>query len=150
MSKPSDTKSAPETAPKTTKSGPGGARPGAGRPPGKSEATKRKEARLRRELKAALADMTDARADALASDPFEALTFILRTHLKAGDLTSAAGIAKELLPFTRPKLSSSDPMLPLPADMEPDAPAQPDEELPPGGIIDPTSAPRLSANADGS
>ena len=126
-----------ETSPKKPKVG--GPRPGSGRPPGvKNKATKAREARLRRELKAALADMTDEVAQELSADPFTAMTRILQIYLKSGDLTGAAAIAKELLPFTRPKLSSAEALQPMPADLMGDPPAEPDEPLPEGmTIIDP-------------
>ena len=116
----------------------GGARPGAGRPKGKkNSATVKREAKLKRALRAELADMSPERAQELADDPFAALTAILRTYLAAGDFAAAASTARELLPYCRPKLSSAEALQPLPADLEPDAPAQPDEPGPPGGIIDP-------------
>lgn len=107
-----------------------------------------REARLKRALRAELAEMTPERAQELADDPFQALTFILRTHLKAGDLSAAAATARELLPYCKSKKAAVDPEREaLPEDMQPDPEPQPDEPIPEGGVVEGRT--RLSANADG-
>jgi hypothetical protein len=63
-------------------------------------------------------------------DPYEALAFVLKTYLASGNLAGVVAVSREMLPYSRPRLASTTPNTPLPADMEPDSPPTPDEPGP--------------------
>lgn len=132
---------------KPSKSKRGGARPGAGRPLGRlSASTRAREKRVKKEVAAVLAALAPEKLDELCDDPLEALRFALRCHLGAGDLAGIASVAERMLPYCRPKLSSETALVPLPSDLLPDAPAEPDLDDVPDHIIDPGVRPLPDAD----
>lgn len=123
MSETSEKKSKPSKDPR------GGPRKGAGRPKGaKSARTIARERRIRQAVQDALAEAPSPEIE--EADPFTALEFALRTYWRSGDLAGMVAVAKEMLPYTRPKMASAEPVAPLPADLEPDPEPVPDEPVP--------------------
>jgi len=119
----------------------GGRRPGAGRPAGvRNRATIQKEEAASRAVENALARLSEEEIQRLT--PLEVMELGMHLLLQAGDMKGAIATAEKLAPYVAPKIASADATVPLPADLEPDAPAQPDEPGPEGGIIDPLSEPR--------
>jgi hypothetical protein len=52
----------------------------------------------------------------------------MHAYMRAGNLDKAVACARELGPYQRSKMASAAPeSVPLPQDLEPDPPAQPDE-----------------------
>ncbi len=112
----------------------GGKRRGAGRPPGRKNSKT-----IARELSVdtAVADVLKR----LTGDEIEHLSATAVMHIamvtlvKAGNLVGAVAVAKELAPYTTPKMSSILPIPVLPADLEPDEPCQPDEPGPTNPVM---------------
>ena len=114
---------------KPKKPGPGGKRPGAGRKAGsRNKRTIERERRIQKELTKSLARMPDGEIDEI--DAVGCLEWAMRCYLRAADLDKAVSVARDLAPYQRPKISSSEATLPLPADMQPEQDAAPDEPAP--------------------
>ncbi len=70
-----------------------------------------------------------------AADPFEAMKFALRAYWRAGNLPGIVAVAKELMPYTMPKLSSAESSVPIPDDLLPDPEPAGDEPGPKSPIV---------------
>ncbi len=113
----------------------GGARPGAGRPPGrKNSTTLAREAAIREATLAVVGEMGDNALAAL--DPLDILMMAARIALRAGDLPLAVSASDKAAPYKHRRLGGDLPgMVPLPEDLMPDPPSIGDEPGPPGGVI---------------
>jgi hypothetical protein len=111
------------------KPGPGGFRPGSGRKPGsKNKRTIAREQRIQQQVEAVLATVSPELVDEM--DAFGTMEFALRAYLRANNLAAAVSVAKELLAYERPKLSSTTVERVLPADLLPDPVSTPDADQP--------------------
>jgi len=107
----------------------GGFRPGSGRKPGTlNRSTLARQERIRKEVEAALATVPPEQVDGM--DAFGTMEFALRAYLRANNLAAAVSVAKELLPYERPKKASTTHEEPLPADLLGDPTPAPDEPVP--------------------
>jgi hypothetical protein len=98
---------------------------GPGRPKGrKNNSTIEKERRIRRELAKVKDELSHEQIDQM--DGVDTLIYVMRCYLRSQNLAGAASIARDLAPFQRPKVASMSSETPLPEDLEPDVPAQPD------------------------
>jgi hypothetical protein len=96
-----------------------------GRPPGrKNDKTLDKERRIRREMAKVKDTLSDAEIDAM--DATDVMRFVMHSYLRSQNFAGAASIARDLAPYQKPKVASMSSETPLPEDLEPDAPAEPD------------------------
>jgi hypothetical protein len=124
MSKPPDIK----------KNRAGGARPGAGRPKGKKNAsTLAREAALKDALAEMLRELSPAEIRTI--EPLSVMLFAMRAMLAKGDVVTAASIARNAADFCHSKVSASTTPSPLPDDLAPDPEPQPDEPGPENPIL---------------
>jgi hypothetical protein len=109
----------------------GGARPGSGRPPGPSKRTVKVEKRVKSAVEEALT--TSPPPEIEEADPFKALEWALKTYWRAGNVAGLVTVAREMLPYTRPKFASADGVKPLPEDLLPQP--RPGDVNPDGSIV---------------
>ena len=77
--------------------------------------------------------LTDAQIDDM--DAVATMEFVMRNYLRSENFAGAVSVARDLAPYQKPKVASTTPNTPLPEDMEPDPPAQPDEAGPERPIV---------------
>ena len=112
----------------------GGARPGAGRPPGhKNKKTIAKEFAQRNVIDETLSRLTGEEIERLT--PLQIMELGMHLMLKAGNITAAVAMA-EVTPFVHPKMATTTPdSIPWPEDLQPDPPPTPDQEGPISPIL---------------
>jgi hypothetical protein len=107
----------------------GGFRQGSGRPKNsKNVRTIQREQRLKREVEAALAVASSDEIDGMSA--VQIMDIAMKTFMKAGNMTSAVAVARDLAPYQSSKQASVQNEPAVPEDLQPDPRPEPDEEVP--------------------